>query len=429
LVARLKRKRRLMFVTQTHTVWGGMEWWVHHLSQRMLDRGWEVFAGLAQGARFSDPRAYAAAHPHLRPVIMDARAGTESARVLAVLRALRQVKPDVVIPIGIGAAFPAMSSFDATLIVPVLSLHAGVLANVLEFRDVIDLAVPNARLIERVLLRELDPAHVHYIRQGTPRATTQRSPRSSKLRVAIVSRLEEASKRVMDLPRVADLLGDEIELHVFGDGPDADALTKALHRRAVMHGYMPTEQLYREAYPNIDVILLFSATEGSPNVIYEAMQNGVVPVSSRFQGSATEGILRHGENALLFDVGDAATAARHLKTLAAERAELERLSDAAIRMNASYTDDDMYAAWMDVIETTPRRSRRLLPLALPPSGRLEKAGLPPRAADFLRRLFGVRFPHASGWEEWPGSQLADGKTTSHIQDQLSEIEGKANDER
>jgi glycosyltransferase involved in cell wall biosynthesis len=429
LVARLKRKRRLMFVTQTHTVWGGMEWWVHHLAQRMTSRGWDVFAGLAQGARFSNPRAYVTAHPHLRPVIMDARAGTESARILAVTRALRQVRPDVVIPIGIGAAFPAMRSFDAAFIVPVLSLHEGVLANVIEYRDVIDLAVPNARLIERVLLRELDPPRVRYIRQGTPRATRQRTPRTARLRVAIVSRLEEASKRVMDLPRVAELLGDEIDLHVFGDGPDAAELTTALRGRAVMHGYMATEQLYREAYPNIDVILLFSATEGSPNVIYEAMQNGVVPVSSRFQGSASEGILRHGENALLFDIGDTESAAQHVKTLAVDSAQLERLSDAARKTNASYTDDDMYTAWMDVIETTPRRARGLMPLALPPSGRMEKAGLSPRAADFLRRLFGVHFPHRSGWEEWPGSQWADGKTTAQIQDQMSEIERKANGER
>ena len=74
--------------------------WVHHLSQRMLDRGWEVYVGLARGARFSDPQTYAAAHSHLRPVVMDGRVGTESARRSAVLHALRRVKPDVVIPVG-----------------------------------------------------------------------------------------------------------------------------------------------------------------------------------------------------------------------------------------------------------------------------------------------------------------------------------------
>lgn len=411
-----------MFVTQTHTLWGGSEWWIHHLTQRLLDRGWEVYAGLARGARYSNPGPYAAAHPHLVPVVLDARVGTESARIAAVLNALKLVKPDVVIPIGIGATFEAIGSFDATLIAPVLSAHEGVLANVLDFRDLIDMTVPNSRLLERLLLRELDPALVRYVRQGTPHATTPRSARTQRLRAGIVSRLDEVSKRVLDLPRVADLIEENVELHVFGDGPDREALTKALGGRATLHGYMPTEKLYREAYPNLDALLLFSSRgEGSPNVICEAMQNGVVPVSSRFVGFAAEGILCDGENALLFDAGDVAAAARHLATLASDRARLEELSSAARLANASYTDEDMYDAWVDVIESTPRREHRLQSRAVPPSGRLERAGLPPVVADFMRHLLGRRFPHKSGWEEWPGTQPAREATAARVS-QLLDLE-------
>jgi glycosyltransferase involved in cell wall biosynthesis len=417
-----------MFVTQTHTVWGGIEWWVHHLAQRMMDRGWEVYAGLAQGARFSDPGPYAAAHPLFRPVIMDGRAGTESARIAAVLGALRRVKPDVVIPVAIGATFEAIRSFNATFIVPVLSLHEGTLADVLEFDDVIDLAVPNSRLLERFLQNEIDPARVRYVRQGTPLATTARPPRTPRLRAAVVCRLEESTKRVLDLPRVADLIGDDIELHVYGDGPDREELAKAMDNRAVMHGYMSTEQLYRLAYPNFDVLLHFSPAEGSPNVIYEAMQNGVVPVSSRFMGSAVEGILRDGENALLFDVGDAAAAARHLNTLAKDRGELERLSGAARRANASYTDDNMYDAWIDVIESTPHRERALHPEMLPQSGRLDRA-LPPAAANVLRHIFGLGPRPATGWEEWPGSQQSSAAIATGVTEQLAAIEESAKHER
>jgi glycosyltransferase involved in cell wall biosynthesis len=415
-----------MFVTQTHSIWGGIQWWIHHLSHRMLNRGWEVYAGLAQGAHFSDPHAYAAAYPHLKPVIMDARVGTESARIRAILRALRQVQPDVVIPIGASATFEAMRAFDATLIAPVLSAHEGVLMNVLAFRDVIDVAVPNSRLLERFLLRELDPAHVRYVRQGTPHAKVPRSARTSRLRAGVVSRLDETSKRVLDLPKVAAQIGDEIELHVFGDGPDRGALEKALGSRATMHGFMPTEQLYREAYPNLDVVLLFSSTgEGSPNVLYEAMQNGVVPVSSRFVGYASEKILLNGVNALMFEPGDTATAARHLTVLAADRPQLERLSAAAYEANASFTDEDMYDGWVDVIETTPHRPRPLGLRPLPPAGRLERAGVPAAAADFLRHIFGSRFPHKSGWEEWPGSQPM---STEHVQELLAQIDRSARDE-
>ncbi|HSY49358.1 MAG TPA: glycosyltransferase family 4 protein [Thermoanaerobaculia bacterium] len=418
-----------MFLTQTHTVWGGMEWWVHNLSQRMLDRGWEVYGGLARGARFSDPRVYAAAHPHLRPIVMDARAGTESARIHAVVRALRRVNPDVVIPVGIGAAFEAIRAVDAAFIVPVLSQHEEWLANVIDGQDVIDLTVPNSRLLERVLLAEVGARCVRYIRQGAPRGTTPRSPRTPRLRVAIVSRLEEITKRVLDLARVAGQVGPEIELHVFGDGPDRGALEEKLGSRARFHGYMPTEQLYREAYPNLDVLLFFSPAEGSPNGVYEAMQNGVVPVSSRFAGMACEGILHHGENALLFDVGDTSTAVEHLLALSSDRERLERISIAARTSIASYTDDDMYEAWIDAIESTPRRTQRSDLDASPPSGRLERWGLPAAAADFLRTIGGVRYPHRSGWEEWPGSQPAAPATLARVTKRLAEIERSANDER
>jgi glycosyltransferase involved in cell wall biosynthesis len=418
-----------MFVTQTHTVWGGMEWWVHHLSRRMLDRGWEVYGGVSQGKRFSNASAYAAAHPHLRAVVMDASAGTESARIGAVVRALQRVKPDVVIPVGIGATFEAIRAVDAAFIVPVLSLHDGWLANVIEYQDVIDLAVPNSRLLEAVLMQDISGANVRYIRQGVPLATTPRSPRTVRLRAGIVSRLEESTKRVLDLARVADEVSDEIELHVFGDGPDREQLERALHGRAVFHGYLPTDQLYRQAYPNLDVLLFFSPAEGSPNAVYEAMQNGVVPVSSRFMGSASEDILRDGGNALLFDVGDVDAAVLHLRALANDGRLLDRLSNAAASSAATFTDEDMYAAWISAIESTPRHGVRPALKRLPPAGRLERLGIPAAAADFVRKVAGAGYPHQSGWEEWPGSQPASADVVARVTPRLAEIEKGATDAR
>src|SRR5205085_11910292 len=157
------------------------------LAERMAARGWEVYAGLARGARFSDPDAYAAAHPHLRAIEMDGRDGTETARREAVVGAIARVEPDIVIPIGIGATLDAIRelkahAFRGALIVPVLSLFEGWLANVSEYADVIDVAVPNSRLLERFLAGAFDPARVRFIRQGVARATHPRSPRGATTR-------------------------------------------------------------------------------------------------------------------------------------------------------------------------------------------------------------------------------------------------------
>jgi glycosyltransferase involved in cell wall biosynthesis len=421
--------RRLMFVTQTHTIWGGMEWFVHHLAGRMTARGWQVYAGLARGARYSDPTAYAAAHPHLIPVEMDARDGTERARRNSVARAIRRVNPDVVIPIAVGASFDAIrglkrGGFRGAFLAPLFSLFEEWIANVSEYADVVDLAIPNSRLLERYVERHFDGSRVRYIRQGVPRATEARSPRTRRLRAGIVCRLEESSKRVLDLAGVARLLTDiDVELHVFGDGPDRERLFAALGGRAVDHGFLPTAGLYREAYPQLDVLLFFSPTEGSPNAVYEAMQNGVVPVSSRFRGLQAEGILRDGENALLFDIGDIAAAAAHVRHLASDRARLDEMTVAAAESVHGYTDDDMYDAWIDVIESArPSSGPALPPRPIAPAGTLERAHIPPFLARPLRRMIGSGARLESGWEEWPGSQPVSHEVVQRIREELRELD-------
>jgi hypothetical protein len=95
----------------------------------------------------------------------------------------------------------------------------------------------------------------------------------------------------------------------------------------------------------------------------------------------------------------------------------------------SYTDEDMYDAWIDAIESTPRGMPRGGLRTIPKAGRLERSGIPAAAADTVRRLIGARFPHGSGWEEWPGSQSANPATMARVARELAAIEGQSNDER
>jgi glycosyltransferase involved in cell wall biosynthesis len=425
--------KRLMFVTQTHTVWGGMEMWLDRFARWMLDRGWDVVAGLARGARYSDPGKYAAAHPHLRGVIMDAAVGTESARVAAITQAIRRVGPDVVIPIGIGSIFPAMAREKTTrLVTPIFSYYPDWIANVIESFDVVDMAVPNARLLDAYLRGVASSERVRLVRQGVPAATRPRQPRDpAHLRVAYAGRIEESSKRVLDLADLADMIrhrGLPVELHIYGDGPDLPALKTSVGSRAVFHGFTDVDVLYRDVYPRLDAIVLFSPAETGPNVNYEAMQNGVVPVSSRFLGYAAEGVLKDGQNALTFEVGDVAAAADHLAALAANRSLLDRLSAAAVASVAGFTDRDMYAGWEQVVEEVTERPMRTASSAAPahsPDGRLARAGLPPQTADALRRLFGRRSAHKSGWEEWPGTQPVAAGASSQIMRELERLEAEA----
>lgn len=422
-----------MFVTQTHTVWGGMELWLDRFAQWMLDRGWDVVAGLARGARYSDPDAYAAAHPHLRPVVMDATVGTESARVAAVTRAIRHTRPDVVIPIGIGSIFPAMAREKTTrLVAPIFSYYPDWVANVMESFDVIDMAVPNARLLDAYLRGVHGNDRVRLVRQGVPPATTPRQPRDpSRLRVGYVGRVEQSSKRVLDLVVLADAVQRRnlpVDLHVYGDGPDLLLLRERIGSRASFHEFVDVATLYLSVYPRLDAIVLFSPAETGPNVIYEAMQNGVVPVSSRFLGQASEGVLQNGQNALTFEIGDTAAVAAHLAMIAGDRPLLDRLGAAAVKSVSHFTDRDMYEGWEQVIEEVMQHPPRPAPSSRAPrtsNGRLARMGLPPAAADAMRRLFGRRSEHSSGWEEWPGTQMVSSDVTSRILAALEHLDAEA----
>ena len=400
----------ILFLAQSHTPWGGMEWWVDEFGSWLQDRGWRVHVGLAKGARFSDPAPYRRLHPRLPYVIMDASVGTESSRVRAVMHAIEKTKPDIVIPIGIGASYAAVRQIGRPVrfVVPVLSYFEGTLANVIDNADIVDAAVANARLLHRFL--QLHLPHAEYVIQGVKPPSTLSRTASATLRAGFVGRLEQASKRIFDM---IDLSFDG-ELHVWGDGPDRAALERALPR-ATFHGFASKERLYAEAYPNLDVLLLFSETEGSPNVVWEAMHHGVVPVTSRFLGLEAEGVLQHERNALLFDVGDMQAAAAHLRRLQTDRDLLARLSANARAAMHDWTDTRMHEEWTRVLENVlgrapraPRASAR----TTQPAGRLDR--IAPSLADRLRAITGRRFPHQSGWDEWPGSEPVSAERTAAI---------------
>ena len=77
-----------------------------------------------------------------------------------------------------------------------------------------------------------------------------------------------------------------------------------------------------------DVLLMPSRYEGFGYTLVEAMAGGCVPVASRVRGS-TDFIVDDGRTGFLFPVGDANAAADLLRSLGADREELQRTGEAA----------------------------------------------------------------------------------------------------
>jgi hypothetical protein len=161
-------------------------------------------------------------------------------------------------------------------------------------------------------------------------------------------------------------------------------------------------------FPNLDVLLMTSATEAFSNVLVEAMMHGVVPVVSRYDGLAVEGMIADGENALTFPVGDTRGAALAIDRLARNDAMLERLSRAALLRSQDYSSHQTLDRWVQALRNLSERAPvlgRAVPVVPVPRGFgvLDRLRLPSAAVDFLRRIRRATLGPsvASGGKEWP----------------------------
>ncbi len=190
------------------------------------------------------------------------------------------------------------------------------------------------RVPDRTLPVALIPSGAHVAAQ--PRRVSPDGP----LRIAWVGRLEQAQKRVMDLPVLAAALRDlgvEFELHIAGDGEMREPLATALAIGQLsaeqggpvhVHGPLSPEQVH-ELLLACDVLTLTSAAEGTSVAMQEAMGLGLVPAVTQIAGITHW--ITHDHNGIFAPVGKPATLARHIARLAADRQLLAAMAECAWR--------------------------------------------------------------------------------------------------
>ena len=154
--------------------------------------------------------------------------------------------------------------------------------------------------------------------------------RTATSRIAWVGRMEEAQKRVSDLPKIARGLRDagvRFHLDLVGDGPAKPALVEQLARDALashvsIYGWRDRSGV-RAVLDGTDVYLLPSNFEGMSVSVMEALASGCAIVSSR-----TSGIEDYATHAgasrcvWTYPVGDVAAAVQSVRdALAVPRAE------------------------------------------------------------------------------------------------------------
>jgi glycosyltransferase involved in cell wall biosynthesis len=174
-----------------------------------------------------------------------------------------------------------------------------------------------------------------------------------RLRILFANRIDNAQKRVFDIPEIARLLAEAkvpFQLTVVGNGPDKGEFLRRMepficNGTTIYHDTVASCELipyYRKA----DVFLLTSGFEGMPNSLLEAMAYGCVPVSSNLKSGVPE-IIEHGVNGLLAGVGDVREFARHLAWLHAHREESDEMSRRAYKtIEDRFTFEQTVSGWL-----------------------------------------------------------------------------------
>lgn len=411
---------RLLFVSSSAYRLGGLATWLDYLLPGLRERGWDPVLGLLEGPRHNRPAAWLAEHPHESWISVPCRTGTPEGRCRAIVAAIEETRPAVVIGVNVPDAYSATARLrrrEGSTVHSLMTIH-GILPQLFEdvrrFSGVLDGVAGTNRLAcaLAVHLGGLASERVWYAPYGMELPETLPPPIEpvDRIRIGFVGRFDQAQKRVLDLPEISSSLDRLRVPHrwlLAGTGPEEQELRRALDDdRATFLGHVPQTDLADVLYREVDALIIPSSWETGPIVAWEAMREGVPVVSSRYVGSGLEAALQHDENALLFQIGDASGAARQLERLFHSPELREELRRGGLRLvRERYNRGDSVIAWdrcLGEVLARPPRSVETEPEVPRAGGRLGR-WMSPGWAETVRRVLLRTAADSGPGGEWPHS--------------------------
>lgn len=417
-------KPRLLFITQTAYIGGGIEEWLWALYNELESSGWDCSVGLVKGACFHHPDEYLKTYPFRKHIEIDGSLGFVEQRHASLFNTFADVDPDVIVCFNLADAlyfsvnWKVQRKQDVRIVYVAHSLSPQIMNDIKS-------CAPNIDLVACVskrgcnMLRDMcasEDLAIEHLPTGVPAPKQKASWNDQPFTVGYVGRLNADEKRIMDLVDVVRRTDCSVHFEVVGKGPEENELKRLLaadiqEGRVVFYGQCDRGRLYSEVYPRLQSLILFSPAEGGPIVAWEAMRHGIVPIVSDFQGRAEEGVLQHEENALVFPVGDTSRAAELLERLRANRELWLKLSSRAARIPETYHLETFGRVWRDVFEDALKRPPRLdrdVIFCFKSPGRLSAFIKSPRMRLLFWKITGRKFRHNDAGGEWPHSY--NGKT-------------------
>jgi glycosyltransferase involved in cell wall biosynthesis len=148
-----------------------------------------------------------------------------------------------------------------------------------------------------------------------------------------------------------------LRLVIAGEGPERENLAAlgrrlGLDQRVILAGY---QHRLAPFYGIADVFTLPSHSEGSPNVLLEAMVAGV-PIVATAVGGVPE-LAENGRNAILVPRGDAKAMADGMRRLLCDSALCQRLTDSAREVLSRNTPELYYQSISHVLTKVWEKKR------------------------------------------------------------------------
>ncbi|MBB3206276.1 glycosyltransferase involved in cell wall biosynthesis [Rhodopirellula rubra] len=166
--------------------------------------------------------------------------------------------------------------------------------------------------------------------------------KSHKLNIVYAGRLRQHQKRVLDIAIIAHRLeerGVDFLLTIVGDGDEEAILKQCMDSlegtKVVFMGRVHPSEM-KHVWSSADVGLLCSEFEGTSNSLLESMAYGCIPVVTHTD-SGVDGIVCHGNNGFLFEVGDIANAVDILQDLADDAEKRIHYNEAALKSAQPYS--------------------------------------------------------------------------------------------
>lgn len=355
---------RVAFVTGTLQL-GGSTTFLLNLAGELIKRGvsCKIFSGdnLHPLARdFERSRIPVSLHDHRHTIFED--------RVAAVMRELRDYKPNVVVATLGPFAFETLRYVPPNLsrVGMVQSDDPAVYEMAEKYADCMDRIVG----VSTVIVRRLGQIEVfraiakQYLPYGIaiPDQAAPPDRQGEPLRILYLGRLNNEQKRVYLLPQIAadlEKAGTNFEWTIVGDGPDRiDLMAKMKASASSDRVKFPGTVNYGDIATLLgshDIFVLVSDYEGLPLSLLEAMGHGLVPVVSDLESGIREVV--NESNGALVPVADTSGYAKAIIRLDQDRAELARESAAAReRVRTEFSVEAMTDRWLDFLASAPNQT-------------------------------------------------------------------------